>query len=116
MVCGQFQDCIIMGGRAMTDQEEQSSKETVRKEKRIKEETEGLASEQERKRAYLAKEQANEEAQKAKKTERMEKQAADDIKQSAKDQARREAFFAHEQANAEAQKERRLKANKEPHE
>ena len=47
----------------MVDQEE-SPKETKRKEKRIKEGAERLAKGQERKKAYLAKEQAIEEAQK----------------------------------------------------
>jgi predicted DNA-binding protein len=52
----------------MTDQEQQSLRETKRKEKRIEEETEGLAKEQVRKKAYLVREEAIEKALKAKKT------------------------------------------------
>jgi hypothetical protein len=63
----QFHDYPMLGGRTMTDQKEQSLEETKRKEKRIEEETEGLAKEQVRKKAYLAREQAIEEDQKAKK-------------------------------------------------
>ena len=63
----------------MTDQEEQSLKETKRKEKRIGEEAEGLAKEQGRKKAYLAREQAIEEAQKAKKTKRSENRTKEEI-------------------------------------
>ena len=73
----------------MTDQEEQSLKETKRKEKRMEEETEGLAKEQGIKKAYLAKEQAIEEAQKAKETRRSEKRANEEIDQLAREQARR---------------------------
>jgi len=51
----------------MTDQEEQSSKETKRKEKRIEEETERLVKEHGRKKAYLAREQAIVEDQEARK-------------------------------------------------
>ncbi|MFC1993573.1 hypothetical protein ACFLV3_07225 [Chloroflexota bacterium] len=98
----------------MTDQEEQSLKETKRKEKRIEEETEGLAKEQGRKKAYLAREQAIEKASKASKTKRTEKRAAEGIRQSAKDQTRREAYLAREQAIAEAQEARKLKDEKQP--
>jgi hypothetical protein len=51
----------------MTDQEEQSLKETKRKEKRVAEEIEQLAKDQTRKRANLAREQAIEEDQEARK-------------------------------------------------
>ena len=57
----------MLGGRTMGNQEEQSVKETKRKEKRIEEETDGLAKEQGRKKAYLAREQAIVEAQEARK-------------------------------------------------
>ena len=98
----------------MTNQEEQSLKETKRKEKRIEEETEGLAKEQGRKKAYLAREQGIEEAQKTKKTQRSEKRAAEEIRQSDKDQARREAYLAREKVTAEAQEARKLKDKKQP--
>jgi predicted DNA-binding protein len=96
----------------MTDQEQQSLRETKRKEKRIEEETEGLAKEQGRKKAYLAREEAIEKALKAKKTKRTEKHATEDIEQLARDQTRKKAYFAKEQAMAEAQEARKLKAKK----
>ena len=98
----------------MTDQEEQSLKETKRKEKRIGEEAEGLAKEQGRKKVYLTREEATEKALKAKKTKRTEKQATKDIEQLARDQTRKKAYFAKEQAIAEAQEARKLKAKKQP--
>ena len=98
----------------MTDQEDQSLKETKRKEKRIEEEAEGLAKEQGRKKIYLIKEEATEKALKAKKTKRTEKQATKDIEQSARDQTRKKAYLAKEQALAEAQEARKLKAKKQP--
>ena len=100
----------------MTDQEEQSSKETKRKEKRIEEETEGLAKEQVRKKAYLVREEAIEKALKAKETKRTEKHATEDIKQLARDQTRKKAYFAKEQAIAEAQEARKLKDKKQTRE
>ena len=100
----------------MTDQEEQSLKETKRKEKRIEEETEGLAKEQGRKKAYLAREQAIKEDQKKGETKRAEKRAAEVIKQLARDQARRKDTLAREQAIVEDQELRKLKAKKQTRE
>jgi hypothetical protein len=71
----------------MTDQEEQSLRETKRKEKRIEEETEGLAREQGRKKAYMAREQA-----------------------------RKKDYLAREKATAEAQDVRKRKAKKQSQE
>jgi predicted DNA-binding protein len=102
----------MLGDRTMTDQEEQSLKEIKRKEKRIEEETEGLAREQGRKKAYLIREEAIEETLKAKKTKRTEKHTTEDIEQLARDQTRKKAYFAKEQAMAEAQEARKLKAQK----
>ena len=98
----------------MRNQEEQSLKEAKRKGKRLEEEAEGLAKDQGRKKAYLAREEVIEKASKARKTKRTEKRAAEEIGQSAKDQARRDASFAKEQAIAEAQEARKLKAKKQP--
>ena len=100
----------------MTDQGEQSLKETKRKEKRIEEEKEGLAKEQVRKKDYLAREQAIEEAQKAKKAKRTEKRAAEEIKQSARDQARRKDTLNREQAIVEDQEARKLKSRNQARE
>ena len=102
----------MLGGRTLTDQEEQSLKETKRKEKRIEEETEGLAREQGGKKAYLAREQAIEQAQKAKETKRSEKRAKEEINQLAREQARKKDYLAREKATAEAQDVRKLKAKK----
>jgi hypothetical protein len=98
----------------MKEQEEKSLKETKRKEKRIEEETEGLAREEGRKKAYLAKEQAIEEAQKEKETRRSETRAKEEADQLSRERARREAYLAREKAMAEAQEARKLKAKKEP--
>jgi len=100
----------------MTDQEEQSLKETERKEKRLDEEAKGLAKERERKKVYLIREEAAEKASKAKKTKRTEKQATKDIEQLAREQTRKKDYFAKEQAIAEAQEARKLKDKKQPQE
>jgi hypothetical protein len=57
----------MLGGRTITDQEEQSPKEAKRKEKRIEEGAGRLAKEQMRKKVNLAREQAIIEAQEARK-------------------------------------------------
>jgi len=97
----------------MTDQEEQSLKETEREKKRLKEEAEGLAREQGRKKVYLIREEAAEKASNAKKTKRTEKQATKDIEQLARDETRKKAYLAKEQAIAEAQEARKLKPKKQ---
>ena len=97
----------------MTDQEEQTLKETERTEKRLKEEAEGLAREQERKRVYLIREEAAEKASNAKKAKRTEKQATKDSKQLSRDETRKKAYLAKEQAMAEAQETKKLKAKKQ---
>ena len=97
----------------MIDQEEQSLKETKRKERRIKEDAERLAKEQVRKKAYLAREQAIEKTWKANKTKRSEKRATEEIEQLPRDQARKKALLAEEQTIAEAQEARKLKAKKQ---
>ena len=100
----------------MTDQEEQSLKATERKEKRLEEETEQLAREQVRKKAYLIREKAAEKVSKVKKTKRTEKQATKDIEQLAREQTRKKAYLAKEQALAEAHEARKLKADKQSRE
>jgi hypothetical protein len=98
----------------MTDQEEQSLKETERKEKRLEDEAEGLAKERGRKKVYLAREVAHEKASKASKTKRSDKRAIDEPGQLAKEQMRKKAYLAKEQAIAEAHEARKLKAKKQP--
>jgi hypothetical protein len=103
----------ILGGRTMTDQEEQSLKEARRKEKRIIEETEQLARDQKRRKDTLAREQAIEEGQEKRKTREAVKHAADEPGRLAKDQARRKDTIAREQANEETRKTRKLKDRKQ---
>jgi hypothetical protein len=100
----------------MTDQEEQSLRETKRKEKRIEEETEGLAREQGRKKAYLARERAIEKAQKEKEAKRSGKRAKEEIDQLDREQARKKDYLAREKATAEAQDVRKRKAEKQSQE
>ena len=100
----------------MTDQEEQSLKETKRKEERATAEIEQLARDQARRKAHLDREQAIEEDQKERKSKRAEKQAAEEIKQSARDQARRKDTLAREQAIEEDQEARKLKYKKQTRE
>ena len=57
----------MLGGRTMTDQEEQSLKEAKRAEKRAAEEIEQSARDQARRKANLAREQAIVEDQEARK-------------------------------------------------
>jgi len=57
----------VLGGRTMTDQEEQSLQEAKRAEKRAAEEIEQSARDQARREANLAREQAIEEDQEARK-------------------------------------------------
>lgn len=77
-------------------------------------ETDRLAQEQVRKKAYIAREQALENARKVTDGRRAEKRAAEEIEQQAKEQARKEALLAREQAIAEDQEARRGKAKKQP--
>ncbi len=77
-------------------------------------ETERLAQEQVRKKAYLAREQVLEDTRKVTDARRAEKRAAEEIEQQAKEQARKEALLAREQAIAEDQEARRGKTKKQP--
>jgi len=105
-----------LGGRPMTDQEEQSLKEAKRAEKRAAEEIEQLTRDQARRKASLAREQAIEEDQKKRGTKRAEKRAAEEIEQLTRDQARRKANLAREQAIEEDQEAKKLKAKKQSRE
>jgi len=67
VIYGQFHDYPVLGGRTMTDQEEQSLKEAKRAEKRAAEEIRQSARDQARRKANLAREQAIAEAQEARK-------------------------------------------------
>jgi hypothetical protein len=73
-----------------------------------------LEKEQERKKAYLAREQAIERASQSKHVERAEKRVAEDALQLARDDARKKAYFAREAAMSEARAEKKLKDSKKP--
>jgi hypothetical protein len=102
----------VEGGK-MSDPEKQSQIETKRKEKRIAEEAKSLGKEQERRKAYLVREQAIEKASKVKETERAEKRATEEIAQLSADQARKKALVAREKKIADAQEDRKLKTRKQ---
>ena len=93
----------------MTDREEQSDREAKRKEKLIKQEAESLAREVERRKAYLAKEEALGKEAEAKQARWSEKHAAEETEQTTREQTRKEAFMAREKALAEAAEARKLK-------
>jgi hypothetical protein len=97
----------------MSDPEKQSQKEVNRKEQRIAEDAKRLGKEQERRKAYLVREQAIEKVSKAKETERAEKRASDEIAQLAADQVRKKAMVAREKKIADAQEDRKLKTRKQ---
>jgi hypothetical protein len=93
----------------MNNQEKNTNKETVRKEKLKAEEAEQVSRDQERKKAYLAREQEIEKGQKVRDIKQAEKRASEDIKDSVKEKARKETYLAQENALAEDQKARKLK-------
>ena len=93
----------------MPGQEEYSEKEAQRQKKLKAEETEQAARDQERKKAYLAREHEIEKGQKSMETRQAEKRAAEDIKDSAREKARKAAYIAQEKKIAEVQEARRLK-------
>jgi hypothetical protein len=113
---GQFHDYPMFGGITMTDHEEQSLKETKRKEERAAEEIEQLDKDKARRKDSLAREQAIEDDQKKRGIKRAEKQATEDIKQSARDKARRKDTLAREQAIEKDQEARKLKSKKQSRE
>jgi hypothetical protein len=93
----------------MKDQEDNSVKETQRKEKLKAEEAEQVAKDQARKKAYLAREQEIEKGQKSRETRQAEKRASEDIQDSAREKARKETYLAQEKKIAEGQEARKLK-------
>jgi len=113
VVYGWFHYYPTLGVRTMADREEQSLKETKRKEKRLEEEAERLAKEQVRRKDTLAREQAIEEDQKERETKRKEKRAAEEIRQSARDRARRKDTLTRERAIEEEQKAKKTKQSEE---
>lgn len=96
----------------MTSEEEQSLEEAKRKGKMLKEESEQIAREQERRKASITREKAIEEEQERKAAERREKRASEEREQLAKEQERKKANLIREQAIADAREARKLKDNK----
>ena len=97
----------------MKDQEDNSLKETLRKEKLKAEEVEQVAKDQTRKKAYLAREQEIEKGQKARETRQGEKRASEDIRDSAREKLRKETYLAQEKKTAGQQDARKLKDEKQ---
>jgi hypothetical protein len=93
----------------MESQEQNSAKETLRKENLKAEESKSLVKDQERARVYLAREQKIESGQKIKENRRADDLASETIKQDAKEKARKEAYLAREQQIAREQEARKLK-------
>lgn len=85
----------------------------VQKEKRDAEQALRLAKELERKKAYLAREQAIDKASQSKQSERAEKRATEEGAQLARDEARRKAYSARETAMAEARESKKLRDKKQ---
>ena len=85
----------------------------MQKEKRDVEEAQRLAKEQERKKAYVAKEQATEQASQSRQVERAEKRATEEAGQLARDEARKKAYSARETAMAEAREAKKLRDKKQ---
>jgi hypothetical protein len=96
----------------MNNQEEKSTKETLRAEKLKAEEVILLAREQARTRAYLAREQEIANAQQIKDKKRAEQRAKEEIEELAREKARKEAYIAQEKTIAEDQEARKLKNKK----
>jgi hypothetical protein len=100
---------LIAEGEKMSYQENQSQKETKRKENCIAEEAKRTDEEQVRQKIYLAREQEIEKAQKAKETKRTENRSHEEIKELAKVKARKEEYLVREKMIAEAQEARKIK-------
>ena len=100
----------------MNTPEKESPKDAMRKEKRIAEEADRLNKEQERRKAYMAREQALEKDSSAREAGRAEKRASDEVAQSAAEQTRKKALAAREMKIAEAQEARRLRDKQQPSE
>jgi hypothetical protein len=72
-----------------------------------------LAREEERRKAYLAREEAIKKSSGAGQAERSEKRTVEEAEQAVREQARREAFLAREKALAEAEEARKLRENRQ---
>jgi hypothetical protein len=86
----------------------------MQKEKRDAEDAQRLAKEQERKKAYLAREQAIEKASQSRHVERAEKRASEEAGQLVRDEARKKAYSDKETAMAEARESKKLRDKKQP--
>lgn len=96
----------------MENQAENSTQETLRKEKLKSDEAKSLTRDHERAKVYLDREQKIEKGQKIKETQRTEDRVSEDIKELAKEKARKEAYAAREKILAQEQETRKLKNNK----
>ncbi len=96
----------------MAAQQGQSEKEARRKERRDAEDAGRLAKEQERRKAYFAKERAAQAVSDKRQSERAEKRVAEDVERLLKEQARKKAYSAREKNLADDQEGRRLREKK----
>lgn len=85
----------------------------MQKEKRDAEQAQRQAKEQERKKAYLAKEQSIEKASQSRQAAQGEKRAAEEAVQLARGEARKKAYSDRETAMAEARESKKLKDKKQ---
>ena len=93
----------------MDNYEENSAKETLRKDKLKAEEAQSLTRDQERSKAYLAREQKIENGQKIKENQRTEDRVGEENRELVKEKARKEAYAAREKILAQEQETRKLK-------
>jgi len=91
------------------NQEEKSEKETRRKDKQNADEANRVVKEQERKKAYLAREQVIGKASDSRRTQRAEKHSSEEAEQLAREQARRKAYFDREKSIADSHQARKSK-------
>lgn len=98
----------------MSDQQNKPGKETTSKEKHAAEEALRAAKEQERKKAYLAKEQAIQKASDSRRTEQAAKRATEESDRLAREETRKRAYSAKEKGTAEASEARKLKGKEQP--
>jgi hypothetical protein len=93
----------------MKDQRKPSELETRQKEKGDAEDARRLASEQDRKKAYLAREQAIQQAADSRHSEQAGKRAGEEADRLAREETRKKTYSAREKDMAEAHEARRMK-------
>jgi hypothetical protein len=95
--------------KGMTSETENSTKETLKKEKLKAEDDKSLSKEQERSRVHFAREQEIEKGLKIKENKRAVNRVSQEIKEQARDKVRKDAYIAREKKLAEEQAARKSK-------